>query len=354
MKTIYKTALAVILIFLTVATDIEAQQVSAGKDHIVCSTTTVLTAQNPYPQKGRWTLLSGYGVFEQAHSYTTRVDSLFPGNNIFRWTVEQNGKRYYDDVVISNNSFEITMYDQEVCDSILDLSDVAGDIWHIYSKDTVPIVRKDSVRLRQAENIFMWSMKQNGCEARDVSIITNNSFRTEAGESQQVTTSVGLLKAKTTKNTRGEWIVQNGNATINEPLQAESKVVNLTKGSNVFRWTEWKNGCFAYDETQIFYNTENLDLSKNEKQIKTSTTEISVYPNPNNGIFDISLELNSNSGEVLVEIFSINQTPVFQERYTLTGGFFDRHLDLSHLTKGVYTIKASDGNTVKSKKLVVK
>jgi hypothetical protein len=74
----------------------------AGINAVICSDSYTLSANDPSPGTGFWSLLSGSATFENPNSPTTQVTGLSSGDNIFRWTLTLNSNSVYDDVTITN------------------------------------------------------------------------------------------------------------------------------------------------------------------------------------------------------------------------------------------------------------
>jgi len=87
-----------------VVTYYEPPDVDAGPDQEVCSSTATLAGNDPAPGTGAWTVISGSGTFDDNTQYNTDVSGLGLGDNIFRWTVTENGCPNQDNVIITNNS----------------------------------------------------------------------------------------------------------------------------------------------------------------------------------------------------------------------------------------------------------
>ena len=77
-----------------------------------------------------------------------------------------------------------------------------------------------------------------------------------------------------------------------------------------------------------------------------------LYPNPNNGNFNI--QFNSTSGnEIKVNVHDMRGREIFNKTYT-NNGFFNEDLQLSDVQSGVYLVNVQDGNRKEVKKIVVK
>ena len=88
-----------------------------------------------------------------------------------------------------------------------------------------------------------------------------------------------------------------------------------------------------------------LNLDENEFQ------DFAVYPNPNNGNFNI--QFNSTSGnEILINAYDIRGRQVFNKTY-LNSGLFDQNIQLDNVQAGVYLISVQEGDKKVIKKIIV-
>ena len=76
-----------------------------------------------------------------------------------------------------------------------------------------------------------------------------------------------------------------------------------------------------------------------------------LYPNPNNGNFNI--QFNSNSGnEIKINVHDIRGREIYSKSYT-NNGLFNENLQLSNVQSGVYLVTVQDGSRKEVKKIVV-
>lgn len=103
-------------------------------------------------------------------------------------------------------------------------------------------------------------------------------------------------------------------------------------------------------------NNWNTDIALDDINISdhTSITEnelanaIAVYPNPNNGEFNVSIE-NAKLEKVNMVIFDMYGRQVYQEQLSKKNNF----IQLNSLASGVYTVRVSAGNQSTVKRIVV-
>ncbi|QTV06298.1 zinc-dependent metalloprotease [Faecalibacter bovis] len=87
------------------------------------------------------------------------------------------------------------------------------------------------------------------------------------------------------------------------------------------------------------------DLVKNK--------EFGIFPNPNNGNFNIRLE--TKAPNFTADILNMaGQTVSTQKINTTSTSVSDYRVNVSHLPKGVYIVNVNDGNQTQSKKLIIK
>ncbi|WNM19927.1 zinc-dependent metalloprotease [Flavobacterium capsici] len=84
---------------------------------------------------------------------------------------------------------------------------------------------------------------------------------------------------------------------------------------------------------------------------ENSLQNFSLYPNPNNGNFNISFNSNSTN-KINVGVFDIRGRSVFSNDYQ-NNGFFNETINLSNIQSGIYLVKVQDGEKQITKKIVV-
>jgi hypothetical protein len=72
-----------------------------GEDKSVCVDSVFLPGNAPTYGTGRWTMLSGSGIFEDEYNPTSKVTNLASGQNRFRWTITYNNCVSFSEVDIN-------------------------------------------------------------------------------------------------------------------------------------------------------------------------------------------------------------------------------------------------------------
>jgi len=80
--------------------------------------------------------------------------------------------------------------------------------------------------------------------------------------------------------------------------------------------------------------------------------EISLYPNPTNGIFRIQFNSEKSQAGILQVINALGQV-VYNENLSMTAGSNNRHLDLKSLPSGIYSLNILSANESFAQKLII-
>ena len=110
-----------------------------------------------------------------------------------------------------------------------------------------------------------------------------------------------------------------------------------------------------------FYNTDTGTLNSWGIEVCTAVVQLNndtynldgfvVYPNPNNGIFNV--KFNPASNDINVTVHDIRGREVYNKAYT-NNGIFDESLNLGTVEAGVYLVTVKDGSKKEVRKIVIK
>ena len=98
-----------------------------------------------------------------------------------------------------------------------------------------------------------------------------------------------------------------------------------------------------------FFNTK--DATVGVEEIKMHDISLSVFPNPNNGIFTIKMSSESQQ-RMSISIFNNLGSLVASEQIEINGTI-SKNINLSHLSKGVYFIQMQTTNDVVVRKVII-
>lgn len=115
-----------------------------------------------------------------------------------------------------------------------------------------------------------------------------------------------------------------------------ANITNLLPGEYIVNITD-EAGCSTSDTITVSFPDEINDLSSNM---------ISIFPNPSNGDFSITIDKNI-SGSVNIEIIDVSGKVIYSE------AMINGKLNISDLADGVYTLKIKNNDQVFTKRVVV-
>ena len=84
----------------------------------------------------------------------------------------------------------------------------------------------------------------------------------------------------------------------------------------------------------------------------TKQNDLFIYPNPTNGNFNI--RMNTKTNKITTEIINLAGQIVSTKSYNVAGSKIDQAINATNLPKGVYIVKINDGDSVQTKKLIIK
>ncbi|ESU29048.1 hypothetical protein FLJC2902T_10840 [Flavobacterium limnosediminis JC2902] len=104
------------------------------------------------------------------------------------------------------------------------------------------------------------------------------------------------------------------------------------------------------------FNTFTIQLCKTVSVPVLSTENFglenfSIYPNPNNGNFNVQFTSNS-SNEIKIGVHDLRGRLVFENEYQNTGTF-NQNLQLNKVQTGIYIVTVQDGERKETKKIVI-
>lgn len=95
---------------------------------------------------------------------------------------------------------------------------------------------------------------------------------------------------------------------------------------------------------------------KQENKIKTENTlslgDLRFYPNPNDGKFNLSFNLE-NKGNTSITVFDIQGKEIYREELSNFSGAYNKALDISKNGKGIYILQIKQGKNTSSTQVVV-
>ncbi|MCF6364640.1 MAG: Ig-like domain-containing protein [Bacteroidales bacterium] len=269
----------------------------AGLDASLCTDTTVLSADNPAPGIGLWTVVNSAGtpIFDNASAYNTIVRNLANGSNIFKWTATKGGCSAWDIVTISNDipTTADAGPDETVCDGTVNLKannpSVGTGVWTRLGGAGV-IANPSNYNtlvtgLSSGGNTFRWTITEGMCESYSDVLITNELVYASAGMDDNICgNSYGPLNGNQPgAGETGIWTVTGGTGIFANPTLYNTSISGLSQSENVLTWTVTRGSCSNSANVSIFDNTPSPASVSNDQEVCDDFTVIAGNP-PTTGV----------------------------------------------------------------------
>ncbi len=239
---------------------------NAGSDDNVCGDSYTLSANDPSPNTGTWTVASGSGTFDDATNNTATISGLANGDNYLVWTIHQcDGTDVSDTVVITNNLVTANAgSDQTVCssDAVLNANTPSAGrgTWSaplgsgvIFDDTHDP--NTTAHELPHGTTTLTWKINNNGCtNSDDVDINNDSATPSNAGPDQNICSDQTTLHANNPVYGSGVWSVASGTATFWDNTDRNTNASNLSFGSNQLVWTISTTNCESRDTVTVTNN----------------------------------------------------------------------------------------------------
>jgi len=153
---------------------------------------------------------------------------------------------------------------------------------------------------------------------------------------------VSFADASQNSNGSGSWTFGDGtSASGSSPTHTYSGV-----GTYEVSYTVSNNYC-GEDESQQSISVVNVGINNN-----INRNEITVSPNPNNGVFDVVFK-NDFIGNITISIFDIYGKQLYLNSFNKNSNTFDISIENKNLVAGIYNLKIVAGNNIFYQQIVV-
>ena len=131
--------------------------------------------------------------------------------------------------------------------------------------------------------------------------------------------------------------------------QSGSQIIVSPLRTETYEVTSSRNGVTVSDSVTI--TVENCVSSSDEPVLEEEDIQIILYPNPTTGI--VKIQSNSARPETDVHLINTNGKILYQDTMKSQQGNFNKQLDLSNFTKGVYFLRFLNEEKQLVKKIVL-
>ncbi len=118
-------------------------------------------------------------------------------------------------------------------------------------------------------------------------------------------------------------------------------------GTYFITYTYSSGACVREDSAAITVSQCSVGIATN-----TDNNNISIYPNPSNGIVSITIANTSNS-ELLITVMDIQGRDIYSAKDKNIVSGYTKQIDLGALSKGIYYIKIINGDHSNYQKLII-
>lgn len=307
--------IAFLFVFLLINYKSVAQcNANAGEDKEVCKPTTQLSANNPSPDKGTWSVMEGNAVFSSATNYATTVSELNEGINRLVWTIDTDNCQSSDEIVITYTKVDVYAGDRKFAchnnETVLEAADPSPGkgVWTMKSGGGIfenKSTHNTKVTQLSEDNVFVWNVSYLNCNFTSEVVILNRTV-SEAivyTDNTEICTPQISLEANrpNTNGGHGKWIVVKGDTNFDDELSPTVNLTNISYGENIFQWQIFRDPvCYSRAEITVTNNT--VDAILQDEYITCNGTKTIEAELMNNA----SGEWQITEGNATLNILTIN------------------------------------------------
>lgn len=217
-------------------------------------------------------------------------------------------------------------------------SPIAGANYQWYFDGTLSTANTQTITVSQNGEYAVNVTDNLGCMASDtIQLIQTGSNLTADFLASTVDVNVGdtlkLINLSFPSGFNSNWDFGDGSFSIAE----DPTHIFLTEGPKNIRLTVSNGTCSSDTMKSIMILPLRKRSAINEiDSILNSFDAVNLFPNPNNGNYQLAVEL-LEEGELFIELYNINGQRLFEER--LYGKEFNLHYNNERLGKGIYLIR---------------
>ncbi len=98
---------------------------------------------------------------------------------------------------------------------------------------------------------------------------------------------------------------------------------------------------------------QNLGNANDIKETKNKNYEFKVIPNPNDGIFKVSIKKNELINEMTFIVTNLNGEYAFRKTFKYGSNKIDQNIDLSSLPPGIYFLHIQNNSINDAQKIII-
>lgn len=165
-------------------------------------------------------------------------------------------------------------------------------------------------------------------------------------------TNASILNIAATFDDAGSVVVCGTNPGISGTVKAQESLSAFNGQNSGGVWTLVIEDGADQDGGSLNSWSMNICSVQALATAENNLLNFTVYPNPNNGSFNIQFTANSDSA-VKINVNDIRGRQIFEKSYQNTG-LFNENLQLNNVEAGIYLVTVQNGNRKEVKKIIIK
>lgn len=281
---------------------------------------------------------AGLAMYAWSNNVTTSTNTVNTVGNYSVTVTDINGCELSDDIVVSSNPNPTVSLgpDTAFCDNAGVLLD-AGAGFSAYNWSSGSNIQTDLIFITGTYSVTVTDA--NGCEGSDDVVITSNPAPTvNLGSDTMICQNTSITLDAGAGFSAYNW--STGDNTQSAAL--------LAGGTYSVTVTD-ANGCQATDVIQVTIDT---CLSVGVLTATNNTPVLNVYPNPNQGEFNISLEA-MDLDDVKIQLFDTNGRLVYFQEVGDQGSRYEATINVGALPEGMYLLRLTTSSNSASKRIII-
>jgi GEVED domain/Secretion system C-terminal sorting domain len=318
-------------IFITTVT-IDTAILSSTQSVIICSGDSVVVGSSVYTTAGTYldTLTSSLGcdsVVTTTVTLTTPVTTSQSVSVCFggSYTIGLN-------TYTASGTYSDTLSNIGGCDSVVVTTLTVAP--QITTSQTINACNVDTVFVGSnaytTSGVYVDTLTSiNGCD----SIVTSNI-------------NFGGLNATVTTTNFGGTLVASPSGLSYQWMNCQDNTTIIS--ATMQNYTPSANGQFAVivsDTSGCIDTSSCVTVTTVDVEETIALNEMSVYPNPNSGLFTIAIP-NADCNEMTIEVISIDGKVIYSNKFSNVSGTFTNEVDMTDAANGTYFLRVTaDGTT---------
>ncbi len=271
---------------VTITNNSPSQAIITGPANTeTCVDSVILTANHPTPYYATnqyWQQISGSGMSGTPNVFTTTVNGLAPGNNVFVWKIENGACSDADTITITNNMVASEAGTNDtICSDNTYLN--ATDPLVIYPNQGTgywtnlsgpqswisnsTLINTQVTNLANGTNTFQWTVVKGNCSVSDIVQITNSSVKAIANDVAECDGNIQLNgNDPSSFGGTGAWSIVAGTGSLINPTLYNTSITGVSNGSTTtLQWLVSNGTCS--DSLQIGATNNGFTISAGSPQV---------------------------------------------------------------------------------------